>query len=92
MNFDKVKKVVVIVLASIFMLDILITVYLNVSYMHSRPTAPDAALGRTVAHNVHGTVVYLTEDEVSRLGYLHWGALGSFIGVAIAFIFRSKGR
>jgi hypothetical protein len=88
----KLEKVAVLVLAALFVLDVAITVYLNLSYMYSRPTLPDAALGRIVPHNVHGAVVYVTQKEADQLRYLRWAAFGSFAGVAIAVALSERSK
>ena len=37
--------------------------YLERHYVSTYPKAPQVAVGRTVPLNVHGTVIYLTEQE-----------------------------
>ncbi len=44
--------------------------YLFYSYSQSLPKVPQPEAGRTYSLNNHGSVVYLTKDEDSRLTYL----------------------
>lgn len=52
-----------------------LTVYLNYHYIQTRPSVPQPEYGRTYALNVHGTVVYLTQDEEVQLNWLFRGMM-----------------
>jgi hypothetical protein len=86
----KMAKLALITLATLFTVNVLLTIYLDLSYHDTRPTAPDSLLGRTVAYRVHGRVVYLTIKEANQLEYLHWGGLGFFFGMAIVLFIEQE--
>jgi hypothetical protein len=47
---------------------------LSAYFMGSRPAKPAIELGRTVAFNQHGSVVYLTHNESLLTNVLFWAA------------------
>lgn len=49
--------------------------YLHSYYANNYPRSPQVTTCRTVPLNVHGTVVYLTEQESSRLTWIFLGAM-----------------
>ena len=57
------------------------TVFLQYDYMYSRPRVPQPENGRIYSLNVHGTIVYLTQQEDSRLEWFEW------IGVCSVVVF-----
>lgn len=71
----KTKKIVgrlFVGLACVLMLSAL---YLESYFVNTLSRAPQVSVGRTVPHNVHGTVVYLTEWENSEFRWLFYGAM-----------------
>lgn len=74
----RIRKIFLVFFGALFSIDVLVLVYLNVSYKATLPRVPSVSVGRTIPHNVHGTVVYLTEEESKRLEYLRWLGFGSF--------------
>jgi hypothetical protein len=91
----KVKKIVgvgaaVVLIAAWFASVILENTYVNY------PRSPDPQEGRTVAHEVKGTIVYITERQLELLSWLRWTEIASgAIAVLVILIhrgdpFRSK--
>ena len=74
-NDKEVKKLVAIFLIGLAGISVSYWLYLNSSYVNTFPRAPQASVGRIVPLNVHGTVVYLTEREDSRLTWLFVGSI-----------------
>ena len=49
--------------------------FLHNFYANTLPRTPQVAVSRVVPLNVHGTIVYLTDEESSGLTWLFVGAL-----------------
>ena len=66
----------------------------SIHYANISPTSPDARTGHIHAYNHHGKVVYLTDDQFTKLrsahGLLIVGVVGFIVVVIIAdpFSFR----
>ncbi|MFA7239237.1 MAG: hypothetical protein WC091_03930 [Sulfuricellaceae bacterium] len=80
------RKIIIVLIAGIFLAALLFTVYLNLSYQRNLPRSPQPNIGRTFPHNVHGSVVYLTESEKNQLDVLFWIDLVFFgvLGITVA--------
>ncbi len=63
-------------------------VYLQTHYADTLPREPKQSEGRVHLLNVHGTIVYLTESEKSRLLYFQIGAL--VCGICGGFLWIRK--
>jgi hypothetical protein len=57
-------------------------------YAATRSKTSDAAIGRTIPLNTHGTVVFLTQDERHRLSTLGYAAALSLLSSALIYVFR----
>ena len=51
--------------------------YIDVRYADSKPLQPNVVTGRVHGLNVHGTVVYLNENENRIQFWSFWGGLAS---------------
>ena len=56
----------------------------------TRPTIPDAEIGRVVPQNNHGHIVYLTDHEEKNKRALQYGIAGLFLAATIAAYFHKK--
>jgi hypothetical protein len=77
------RKIIIAFMLTLFITALLLSVYLNISYQHKLPRSPQPNIGREIAHNIHGTIVYLTESEKKQLDALFWVDLVSFGILAI---------
>lgn len=66
----------------------LIWLHLNTVYVNTLPTKPQPDVGRSHPLNVHGTVVYLTDDEQLWLFTFQYGA--PVIAILAGLLLRSK--
>lgn len=79
------RKIIIALMAGIFMIALLFTVYLYNSYRQTQIYSLQPNVGRVIPFNVHGTIVYLTASEKNRLDVLFWinlfafGVIGIFI-------------
>lgn len=78
------KRAFVIVLLSVAVMSIGSCIYLSFLYTSTRPREPQPELQRVYPLNVHGTIVYLSEEEKSQLEWLFLTGILS-IGGAITF-------
>lgn len=76
----KVKKIVAGFLLGLALMLASYWLYLHSYYVSTFPKETQAAVGRIVPLNVHGTVVYLTEQEDSGLTWLFVAAMACGIG------------
>ena len=79
-----VKRTFVIVLLSIALTSIGSCIYLSFLYTSTRPREPQPELQRIYPLNIHGTIVYLSEEEDSQLKWLFLIGVLS-IGGAVTF-------
>ena len=73
-----VRKVLLVLLWGVAFVSFGANVYLQFYYKDYAPRAPQ--LDHIYPLNFHGTVVYLTQNENSRLNYLLLIAVASFVG------------
>lgn len=66
-----ISKVMLVLGASLMSLSF----YLHSYYANTYPKVPEVANCRVIPLNVHGTIVYLTEQENSTLTWIFLGAI-----------------
>ena len=69
------KKFLAFLLAVVLISALLFRVYLINEYGRTLPRKPQPSIGRTIKLNNHGTVVFLTREEDSRLTWLFTGGM-----------------
>ncbi len=76
------KKTLVVLLGGVGFFSLFLWVYMINQYSQTLPKEPQPSMGRTISLNNHGTVVYLTKEEDSRLTWIFGGgmACGIFAG------------
>ena len=74
-----IKKIIAIFIIVLSFTCILSWIYLEYDYAFHRIQKAQPELGRIYPHNVHGTIVYLTQQEDLQLKYL-------FLSFGILFI------
>ena len=58
---------------------------------HTRPIQPSAENGRTIPHNNHGHIIYLTQDEENRLTVLREIPIGlALIAIVVAYFAKKS--
>jgi len=85
----KYKKVIAIVIVTVVFVSLGLYVYLNYHYAYTRSGVPQADIQRTYPLNVHGTIVYLTEQEDSQLKWIYRTMMASII-IAILYSYFYK--
>jgi amino acid permease len=80
LNLTKVFAIVLVVLVFVCLGG---EIFLDYHYIHTRPEKPDPESGRVVYFNVHGSVVYLTQQENLRFQVLFWGKMVFIVAVFI---------
>ena len=87
------KNFLAFLLAALWISALLFRVYLINEYGRTLPKEPQPSIGRIIKLNNHGTVVFLTRDEDSRLTWLFTGgmACGICAGV-LSFGLRKSGK
>ncbi len=88
-------KVVIALLAIVFIASLLWTVFIHISYAYSMPHSPQPEIGRIYRITVnHGYVVYVTEDELHRadfaLNEVFWIGMGCFAVLAILMVYWKR--
>lgn len=68
----------------------ILTAYVYFHYGDTRPTVPEEQTGRINPLNVHGRIVYLTDQEQSEVHILQGAGIGIISTFAAAAYFRSK--
>jgi hypothetical protein len=67
---------------------LIISATISTHYLDTMPTFPAVQELRTVPRNIHGTVVYQTEEENRRLNEIEYGSVGVFlIGVGLGLTY-----
>ena len=67
---------------------LIISATISTHYLDTMPTYPAVQELRTVPRNIHGTVVYQTEEENRRLNEIEFGSVGVFlIGVGLGLTY-----
>lgn len=60
-------------------------------YLDTMPRYPAPEQQRTVPRNIHGVVVYQTEEEDLRLTEIEWGSVGVFVaGLGLGLVYLEK--
>lgn len=64
---------------------------LTVLVYGDHPTKPDIETHRVYSYNLHGTRIYLTEEEKSALTFFEWMAgLGVLSGFGVMFLMQRQ--
>ncbi len=85
----KYKKAIAFVIVTVIFVSLGLYVYLNYHYAYTRPGQPQADIQRTYPLNIHGTIVYLTEQEDSQLKWIYRTMIASII-IAILYTYFYK--
>jgi hypothetical protein len=92
-----ISKLIALSLVSTIIIFPLVNFYIQADYVDSRPNKPIPNEGKVFPRNIHGTIVYLTENEEYACTWLIpygllFGFIGSFIWEYIEFKENSKRR
>jgi len=82
------KRIIVVVLLSIFFISLFAHVGIELSYASNKPPSPQTETGRVFRITInHGSTVYVSQEELQRLHSVQTAAvcamLASFIGIGI---------
>ena len=66
----KTKALVAFLFAAVWIGSLIFRVYLIDEYSRTLPREPQPSIGRVLTLNNHGTIVFLTREEDSRLTWL----------------------
>jgi hypothetical protein len=70
---------------------LIVSAMISTRYLDIMPTKPVAQELRTVPRNIHGTVVYQTEQEDRKLDEIEYGSVGVFlIGLVLGLTYLEK--
>ncbi len=63
----------------------------STDYLENMPKAPIPAEQRMTPRNVHGTVIYQTEEEDQRLSLMEYGSVSVFlVGLVLGIVYLEK--
>lgn len=79
------KRLAAILVAACLLL-VLGNTFLWYHFASTRPTVADSKAGRVHALNTHGSIVYLTGMEQTRLYFLEGAAASCFVGAVLIHI------
>lgn len=82
----KLKKIIAIIIVTIIFTCLGLYSYLSNHYICTLPEKPQPEIGRIYPFDVHGTIVYLTQQEDSQLRWL-FGTMMAFILIAFIYVF-----
>ena len=85
-----VKKILAFLLGAIWVGTLLYRVYLVNEYGRTLPTKPQPSIGRIIEMNNHGTVVFLTREEDSKLTWIFVGGIACGICAGLLFLNLKK--
>ncbi|HXR46668.1 MAG TPA: hypothetical protein VN784_04440 [Candidatus Limnocylindrales bacterium] len=87
-----IRKIIITLLLSIFIAELSAVLFLNVSYSHHLPKAPDEKTGRIYRVNANRFIVYGTKQEFQRLNiaekYLPFAAICGLIAGILNFKYK----
>jgi hypothetical protein len=93
MKFEKVRKVIKIILGVTIIGGMLSRTYLQYEYMHTLPRDPIPEIGSIYPWEMHGAIVYMTKNQYivyyCLVALLICGALGVLIMAIITRLFNS---
>lgn len=70
---------------------LIISAAISTKYLENLPRGPVPAEMRMVPRNIHGTIVYQTEDEDRRLDILEYSSVAVFvIGLGLGLVYLRK--
>jgi len=70
---------------------LIVSAMISTHYLDIMPRQPVAQELRTVPRNIHGTVVYQTQQEDRKLNEIEWGSVGVFlIGLVLGLTYLEK--
>ena len=70
---------------------LIVSAMISTHYLDVHAEAPGSEELRTVPRNIHGTVVYQTEQEDLKLDEIEYGSVGVFlIGLVLGLIYLEK--
>ena len=84
------KKILIVTLLTIFFVSLALGIYLNYHYAYNMPRNPQPEFAREYPLNVHGTIVYLTKQESTRLDCLYAIMMFSGLGGAALYIISKR--
>jgi hypothetical protein len=84
------RKIIIALMAGIFMIALLSTVYLYNSYRQTQIYRLQPNVGRVIPFNIHGTIVYLTASEKNRLDILDWIDTLAFVVLGVLVVTDPK--
>jgi hypothetical protein len=82
---NKKLKILITILVIVSFLCLGQNITLQYHYMRNMPKTPHPELNRIHPLDVHGTVVYLTKEEKSKLEWLHYTMVISIMIVLVIF-------
>lgn len=70
---------------------LVVSAVISTSYLDTLPRAPAADELRVVPRNIHGTVVFQTEQEDRRLSLMEYSSVGVFlVGLTMGLIYLER--
>jgi hypothetical protein len=93
MNTAQLAKLKIVSLALILpgLAGLIFSAMLSVHYLDTMPKWPSPRELRTVPRNIHGSVVYQTEEEDSKLNLIEYSSIGVFlVGLGLGLVYLEK--
>ena len=70
---------------------LVISAVISTSYLDTMPRSPAADEQRVVPRNIHGTIVYQTEEEDQRLSIMEYSSVGVFLaGLTMGLVYLER--
>jgi hypothetical protein len=70
---------------------LIVSAMISTHYLDTMPRFPDPEELRTVPRNIHGVVIYQTEQEDQKLNRIEYGSVGVFvIGLTLGLTYLEK--
>jgi hypothetical protein len=93
MNTAQLAKLKMISLALILpgLAGLIVSAMMSVHYLDTMPKWPAPRELRTVPRNIHGSVVYQTEEEDRKLNLIEYSSIGVFlVGLGLGLVYLEK--
>jgi hypothetical protein len=70
---------------------LVISAFVSTSYLENLPKQPIPSELRMTPRNIHGTVIYQTEEEDRRLTLMEYSSVGIFVvGLTLSLVFLER--